>query len=56
MSFVKTGDAQPILHVVKSDDELEEKRKKAASEYEQAAKKIKEDGNKFESTTESKSN
>ena len=56
MSFVKTGDAQPILHVVISDDEMEEKRKKAALQQEQAAKKIKEDGNKIESSTESNSN
>lgn len=43
MSFIKTGDAQPILHVIKPDDELEEKRKKAAAQHEQAVKKIKED-------------
>jgi hypothetical protein len=56
MSFIKRGDAQPILHVVTSDDELDDKRKKAAVQYEQAAKNIKEDGNKLESTTESNSN
>lgn len=46
MSFIKTGDAQPILHVVTSDEELDEKRKKAAAQYEQAAKTINEDESK----------
>jgi len=64
MSFIKTGDAQPILHVIKPDDELEEKRKKAAAQHEQAvivrrhksAENNDLPSNKIESSTESDNN
>ncbi len=53
MSFVKTGDAQPVLSVVKPDEEMEEKAKKAQEQLKQDAKNISKDGNKSSFNTES---
>ena len=49
MSFVKTGDAQPILSTHEGDKEYtDEETRKALEAAKQAAKNIDEDGNKTE--------
>lgn len=57
MSFVKTGDAQPVLNIIKADDDMEEQAKKAQVQVNQDIRNIGKDskvhGNKTELNTES---
>lgn len=56
MSFIKRGDAQPILKIIKKEDALKQKNELTDEELEILNKNKKNHGNKYSSNTESNNN